>query len=216
MQIALINGSPKYKNSASEVILEDLEECLKKNPNIKVTHFSFLKPQIDQKDIKSLFSCNCWVFAFPLYVDGIPSHLLNCMIQLEKYIGAHPNVPKTIHVYGISNSGFHEGKQNIIAIEILKNWCIKSGLIWGQGLGVGAGGMLAGLKKVPLGHGPKKNLGKAFEPFVSNIVHRKSEEIIVTSANFPRLAYKIAAEFGWRKQIKANGLKRKDIFRKCN
>jgi hypothetical protein len=66
--------------------------------------------------------------------------------------------------------------------------------------------MLASIKNVPIGHGPKKNLGKAFKQLAGNILKCTSEENIFVTANFPRVLYKLAAEMGWRQSIKANGL----------
>lgn len=110
------------------------------------------------------------------------------------------------------NCGFYEGHQNKLALEMMENWCVKARLKWGQGIGIGAGGMLSGLKNVPIGHGPKKNLEKAFNQLTNNILNSSSEENIFVNANFPRILYKFAAEMGWRQAIKANGLKRKDLF----
>lgn len=121
---------------------------------------------------------------------------------------------KEIIVYSLVNCGFYEGHQNELAIEMMENWCAKAGLKWGQGIGIGVGGMLPSLKRIPMGHGPKKNLQKAFKQLANNILKCTSEENIFITANFPRVLYKLAAEMGWRQSIKANGLKRKDLFLK--
>ncbi len=211
MKIALINGSPKVKVSASACLLNDLKGLLV-NENITISEYHFRKSQLDIKEIDSLAENNILIFAFPIYVDGIPSHLLNCLIQLENYFSSREG--KNITVYSIINCGFYEGHQNVIAIEMMKNWCTKAGLQWGQGMGVGAGGMISSVKDVPIGHGPKKNLGIGFEKLGNNILNQASGEDILITANFPRILYKLAAEMGWRKSIKLNGLKRKDLFLK--
>lgn len=209
MKIALISGSPKIKDSASDYILKELKTLLEDENNI-ISEYYFRKPQLSEEEMKQLTENDALVFAFPLYVDGIPSHLLNCMVQLEAFLAGKSS--KEILVYALVNCGFYEGQQNKNAIEIMENWCIKAGLKWGQGIGIGAGGMLAGLNNVPLGHGPKKNHGTAFKKLADNILGRTSGESISITANFPRLAYKLAAEMGWRQAVKANGLKRKDLF----
>jgi multimeric flavodoxin WrbA len=209
MKIALINGSPKIKDSASEGILQDLKTFLQVDNNI-ISEYCFRKSQLGTKDIEQLIENEVLVFAFPLYVDGIPSHLLNCLVQLESCFSQQKE--KEVKVYVLVNCGFHEGKQNELAIEIMENWCKKSGLKWGQGVGIGAGGMIGSLKNVPIGKGPKKNLGNAFNKLSSNILKGTSEENLFITANFPRILYKLAAEMGWRQSVKANGLKRKDLF----
>lgn len=209
MEIAFISGSPKIKDSASEYILQELKVFLE-NDNNTICEYHFIKPKLSIEEMEQLKECNVLVFAFPLYVDGVPSHVLNCLIQLEMFLIATKE--KDITVYCLVNCGFYEGYQNTLAIEIMENWCAKAGVKWGQGVGIGAGGMLTAIKNVPIGHGPKKNLGKALKQLSNNILKRDSEENIFITANFPRFLYKLSAEIGWRKLIKSNGLKRKDLF----
>ncbi len=211
MKTALINGSPKLKESASGCILCDLKSLLD-NGNHVVYECSFRKPQLSLEEMKNLAECDVFVFAFPLYVDSIPSHLLNCMIQLEDFLSELKE--RDIKVYAVVNCGFYEGHQNKPAIEIMKNWCVKSGLIWGQGIGIGAGGMITSLKNVPMGQGPKRNHGIALKQLASNILSGVSADDLYITANFPRFLYKLAAERNWIQSAKANGLKRKDLFLK--
>lgn len=208
MKIAFINGSPKVKGSASGCILQDLKTFLKPDSNT-ICEYNFSKPQLSKEEMEQLVEYNILVFAFPLYVDGIPSHLLSCLSQLEEFFTTMER--KEIIVYSFVNCGFYEGHQNRLAIEMVENWCEKAGLKWGQGIGIGAGGMLQSLQSVPIGHGPKKNMEKAFKLLVNNILKCTSGENIFITPNFPRIAYKLAAEMGWRQTVKANGLRRRDL-----
>lgn len=210
MKIAFINGSPKTKNSASACVLQALKPLLPDEHEIIEYHFSV--PILSDTDLTQIAACNILVFAFPLYVDGLPSHLLNCLYQMETFFNAKPT--KKITVYSLANSGFYEGHQNAIALEIMKNWCEKAKLNWGQGIGIGGGGMLPMLVGLPDGKGPKKNLSKALNAIASSITTSTTAENVFISPSFPRFAYKLAAEMGWRQQIKANGLKPKDLFAK--
>jgi multimeric flavodoxin WrbA len=206
--IALINGSPKGRGSASNCILQELKPLLAQDGN-RVLEYHFRNPALSPTEMEEIRDCDVLIFAFPLYVDGIPSHLLSCLVQLERYLAAIPK--KEIMVYSIVNCGFYEGEHNELAVEMLKNWCIKAGLTWGQGIGIGAGGMLPMLQNVPIGHGPKKNLGKGLAQLAHNVLERTSGESLFFTANLPRIVYKLAAEIGWRRSIKANGLKRQDL-----
>lgn len=208
MKIAMINGSPKKSESTSAALLNDLKICFLEEATFIDYHFttSVLEPEM----IQSLKDVDAIVFAFPLYVDGIPSHLLSCLCQIEKEgIGN-----KKIHVYGIANSGFFEGKQNVNALAILENWCDKTELVWGQGIGIGGGGALSGLKNVPVGKGPKKNLGYAVNELATNILACASAPNCYLSINFPRFLYKWAAQISWRQGVKSNGLKIKDLSKR--
>lgn len=117
-------------------------------------------------------------------------------------------------VYCVVNSGFYEGKQNAIAIEILENWCNKVGLVWGMGIGFGGGGGLAYMGSCPLGKGPKASLGTAYKDLSKKIITKSSSENTYISIGFPRCFYKLGAEMGWRKMIKANGGTKKDLGRR--
>ena len=206
MNIVLINGSPKKKDSASEIVLTELKSLLGDN---NITEISLDSPKLENSEKFS--GQEILVFSFPLYIDGIPSHLLSCLCELEKYFRQNPS---DTMVYALSNNGFFEGEQNKYAIELVKNWCIKSGLKWGGGLGVGAGGMLGGLKNVPAGKGPKKNISLAFGKLSENILSKKENGITFVSPNLPRLMYIMVAHIEFRHMIKANGLKTKDLSRK--
>jgi hypothetical protein len=206
MNITFINGSPKAKDSASQAILNDLKTFLP-SQNISEIHFS--KPRVTEQQIKTLKKSEVIVFSFPLYIDSVPSNLLACMITLEKALQSLP-----ITVFAISNNGFYEGIQNRYALDVIKNWSLKTKLTWGQGVGVGCGGMMAGLENVPVGKGLKKNFGKALSLLSGNIHNKLSGENIYINANFPRFLYKLMAHIGWRQEIRKNGKKAKDLYRK--
>jgi multimeric flavodoxin WrbA len=211
MKIALINGSPKIKESASGLIIDDIKGIIEKS-NKKIMSCSFHKPKISEKEKEELYSCDVILFAFPLYVDAIPSHLLYCLKELEEYFQSKKK--KAIRIYTIVNCGFYEANQNRLAIEIIKNWTARAGLLWGQGVGIGAGGMLAFLQKVPMGRGPKKSLGQAYDKLVSNILNGRSGEPIFVTPNFPRFLYKYMAQKGWQGYAKSNGLAVKELHRR--
>lgn len=214
MKIALINGSPKPNSSASSLILKDLGSLLSEHEVIKVR---IRNPVIKEEDMDFLLSCEVLVFAFPLYVDGIPSHLLSVLEKIEvakkNEKQDNSNQDKVPFVYALVNSGFYESKQNSIAIEMMKNFAKRAGFCFGQGVGIGAGGMISSLSNVPLGHGPKKNYGVALCEIAENIEKKETGDTLFPKMNFPKFFYTKAAQMGWRKTIKQNGLKRKDINR---
>ncbi len=205
MRISLINGSPKVNNSASSTLLEDLTGCL--GENAEIVNFGFHSPTISKEVVEELAKAEAWVFSCPLYVDGIPGHLLSCLIQLEE---AHIHNPQ-IHIYGIVNCGFYEGIQAEFALKLLQNWCLKTGFIWGGGIGVGGGGGLAMMPKLESGHGPRAPIEKALTELSDIILKKEVRKNNYVSVAFPRFLYKMGAQLGWRQMIKENGGRVKDL-----
>ncbi len=206
--LILINGSPKTKGSASGVILQGLKQALPRE--ISVRECAIRTAPLTEEAVQAAVCSDVLVFAFPLYVDGLPSHMIDALLKLECSLKSAP--PKERFVYAIANCGFYEGHQCAPALQMMENWSARSNLSWGQGLGVGAGGMLSGLESVPMGAGLKKNLGKALRAMAGRILSCEQAETSYITANFPRYLYKAAAEIGWRKGAKANGLRTKDLF----
>lgn len=210
MKIALINGSPKASHSASEVVLKSLRRMLPDKFEMK--EIAMRTTKVSEEDLEQLAGCDALVFAFPLYFDGIPSQLLRCLVQMETYFREKP--AKGIRVYALVNNGFYEGRQNEPAIDMMKNWTLRSNLLWGQGVGLGGGGMLAQMKDISEGQGVKKNLGGALKAVAGNIASQTSAEPVLVSPDIPRIVYRVGGNIGWNSQAKAKGLKKKDIGRR--
>lgn len=205
MRIALINGSPKINGSASSSLLHDLKRFFFEKAEL--TEIGLHESTVPKKAAQDLMDADIWVFSCPLYVDGIPGHLLSCLMQLEKNGGQG----REISVYGIVNCGFYEGIQAECALRILRNWCVKAGFIWGGGIGVGGGGGLAQMPTIEGGHGPKAPVEKALELMAEKVLEKETQENRYVSVAFPRYLYKMAAQTGWRQMIRANGGRAKDL-----
>ena len=102
MRIALINGSPKVHNSASGTLLSDRKGYL--GERAELVEIGLHSAVISKEVITELEKSDVWVFAYPLYVDGIPGHMLSCLMQLEE-----AQLQKQVSIYGIVNCGFYEG-----------------------------------------------------------------------------------------------------------
>lgn len=211
MKIALINGSPKTKASASKSLLDDLKHYFPEQTQIM--EFAFHTPELSPDTLQELYKADAWIFSFPLYVDGIPAHLLSCLVCLDK-AKQQEQTGKAIHIYGIANCGFYEGIQTEYALQILQNWCNKTGYLWGGGIGVGGGGGLAQMPNTESGHGPREPINHALSLLAEKILTSDTTENSYVSVAFPRPLYKMAAQFGWRQLIRANGGRAKDLGKK--
>ena len=205
MKVALINGSPKSKESISGIILQAVRKRLGNSHDYTVCD---VVPFDKAQTLNNLKNCHAIIFAFPLYVDSIPSHLLRFLDAIKGDIGAFaPDVT----VWAIANNGFYEGHQNAIALDMMQNFCRSAGLRWGQGIGVGAGGMVSASS---INSGLMKNIGLTFDRLAENILLSRSAETQFAVPNFPRFLYKAAGNWGWKVQARKNGLKTKNILDK--
>lgn len=135
MKVLILNGSPKKRSSTSK-FLGRMVGLLLTGCNIQYASLRMKSeyPKIMQylKDIDAL------ILAAPLYVDGIPSHVLEFLQLAEKFCienGCH------FEVYAISNNGFIEGSHNKSHLRMYECWCRRAGLVWGGGVGIGGGEM---------------------------------------------------------------------------
>jgi len=144
MKIMIINGSPKKKGGASAFFAKMLRFMLLPH---KVTTIN-LGISKDYREIFDNFqNADAVVITVPLYVDGIPSHLIHFLKDAELYC---KNNNCKFMLYVISNAGFVGGDHNQAHLEQYQNWCERAGIKWGGGLGIGGGVMLNVLYKIML------------------------------------------------------------------
>ncbi|BBF42527.1 multimeric flavodoxin WrbA family protein, diverged or disrupted [Lachnospiraceae bacterium KM106-2] len=198
--IVCINGSPKANENNSAYFLEQLTKMV--DDKDIVTYWISKEKNVDPI-MENIIKSDVLLFAFPLYVDSLPSHLIRFLKKLELYIKDKDCKTK---VYVIVNCGFYEGSQTYLAIQQMKLFCKTVHLSFGQALGIGSGEMLGGLKTVPIHNGPNKALGEAFDVLATSIVQKgEGEDLFVKPSRFPRFAYLVASNNFWCKYAKKYG-----------
>ena len=135
MKTIFINGSPKKRFCASSYFLF-LQRLFVGGE--KVNEHLCTKGDY-QRILDRLPGADAVVFGLPLYVDGVPSHVLGFLEEMERFCKE-----KALHlkVYVIANNGFIEGKQNEPLMQVMEHFCQRAGLTWGGGVGIGGGVML--------------------------------------------------------------------------
>lgn len=135
MKTVFINCSPKKRFCASAYFLF-LSRLFVRGQKVSEK----LRTGADhQRLLEALAGADAAVFCLPLYVDGVPSHVLRFLEVLEAYCRERG---KTLRVFCVANNGFIEGKQNEPLMQVFENFCVRAGLTWGGGVGVGGGVML--------------------------------------------------------------------------
>lgn len=135
MKTVFIDCSPKKKFSASGFIAGFTSTFIF-GKKVKMK----LRTKADYGQIlEAVKEADNVVFAIPLYVDGVPSHMLPFLKEMENFCKDNE---RKLRVYVIANNGFIEGRQNEPLMQIMENFCVRSGLSWCGGLGIGGGVMM--------------------------------------------------------------------------
>jgi multimeric flavodoxin WrbA len=211
MKISIINGSQKMGESNTRIILNELNNVIKKENEI--INYALGIKQFSEEIYKEIILSDVIVFAFPLYTDSIPSNFLKMLIELEGFL--KNRTAKEIVIYTIINNGFYEGKQTYIAFEIVQNWCERSLVQFGGGIGQGAGEMIGATKNTPINKGPFNNLGRALKSLAEKMEIKEQCGIKYLSPYFPRFLWRImATNTFWYPLAYKNKLKKNDIIKK--
>lgn len=192
--IAFLNGSPKAAGSTTEKLLLLLQECLADETIISLSARTLT--------FDNLADCETLVIAFPLYVDGLPSHLLR---YLEAYAAA---CPKAKRVYALAHCGFYEGKQCHLALEMVAHFCAHTRMTYAGGAALGAA-LLTDTLPAPL----TKPFFQTLETLAQAI---RTKQALLPEAyaqpKMPRRMYICAGNFRWRQEAKHNGLSPKVLY----
>lgn len=208
--VILLNCSFRGEKSHSNYFLGLLENelsdtCNRKNLNqIKDTN----------KFAQELSQADTLVLGMPLYVDGVPAQGIELMENLYQN---HKDSIGNLKLYVVTNLGFYEGEQAHILLKIVENWCKRMNFTYSAGVAIGAGEMLGGLREVPFDKGPNKMLGETLKALASHINKGEiMENTVVKPSGFSKRMYMFAGNMNWAPQAKRNGLKKKEIKRRCS
>ena len=135
MKTVFINCSPKKRFCASAYFLA-LQRLLTGGETLSE---KLRTPSDHARILDRLPDAQAVVFCLPLYVDGIPSHVLRFMEEME---AACRRKGLDLSVYCVANNGFIEGRQNEPLMQQFEHFCARAGLRWGGGVGIGGGVML--------------------------------------------------------------------------
>lgn len=209
MNVVLVCGSPRRKTGNSAFLLDALARKLAGRAEVELRHAVARPSEENERTAELAAASDALVVAFPLYVDGVPASLHEALERIGERVRAAGTSPR---LYAVVNNGFYDARQNALAVEMLWLWGDAHGLPRGRVVAVGAGEMS---QVAPMGHGPSKNLGHAFDRLADDIATGCGGETLFVEPNFPRFLYRLSAHHMWRKQAKANGLKPRDLKRRA-
>ncbi len=207
--LVVINGSPKKSNSATSVIIGEMEKLL--NTKLETYQAVEILQSVDRLErVNKIIEADVMLIVFPLYVDAIPAPLLKLMLLLENARKSLP--PLSTRVYAICHCGFYEAEQNKVALKIVQNFCNRLKLKWQYGVGIGAGVFVTSTKD--MSHGPNHSIFETLGTLANAIQqHGEHEEAvqpnIFMSPKIPRFVYKTGGNLGWKREARENKVKRK-------
>lgn len=210
-KVAIINCSPREKNSVSNYFMSELKIICQDTIEFKDFYLSNFKrnPMV----IYELIEFSKILFVAPLYVDALPGEMVSFMLELEEVIKSKNK--HNIKVYSLINCGFIEGTQNVHAIEMLKIFTKKAGLKWGFGVGIGGGEFMKASNSMPLHFFVKKPVYNALLALKNSIINdTTSTEHLLVNAKIPRKMFISMGNGFWNSKSKTNGLSKKNMYNK--
>ncbi|MDR1110615.1 MAG: hypothetical protein LBP92_07970 [Deltaproteobacteria bacterium] len=207
MKVVILNGSPKDGDGASQRISRALARTvgrLSDGPTITLGSPGLGAARLAE----SLEGAGALALVFPLYVDGLPSHLVDLLEGLPAagLCG--------LTVYAVLNNGFWEARHNALALDILRHFCRQKGLRWGQGLAWGGGGLIPHLSGI--GRFPFKVFLQELELLSVAMMKSASGPDRFSQPSVPRFFYKASANLMWYLLALKNRIGLKTLFRRLD
>ncbi len=212
MNVIAINASPKASKGASARIIEDFCNVYEEPKSIIQLPIHSDKPN---SELYSAFSDlyrdgGAVLLVFPLYLDGLPSHLLRALCSIAEHSCFHgsdePTYCRSVQIpkiYAAVNCAYFEGNNAEIALEIIKNWSHRIGCEFGGGIGLG-GCAGYGMRDLPLIFDGKRHIKKSLSLLANVIKNGENIETQYTSIGYPKRLYRLGAEVGLRAMAHQN------------
>lgn len=202
----LLIGSPKGENSTSASLGNYLISKLKESG--MTIEIGFIHRIVNREEkIKELFkmidNADLIILSFPLYIDSLPAPVIKAM-ELIKEERDKLERKKTQNFIALCNNGFPEASQNMIALQICRNFSKDCDFIWKGGIAIGGGGAINGdpLKKTRANvKYIKKGLNLAADALKDGKEIPQEAVDLISKKVVSYTMYRIFANFGFRCQI---------------
>lgn len=201
-ETVFLNGSLRGDAANSRKFLDVMAD--KMEGDVLRLNLSSYQNRTDEL-VQIVLSAQKVVLGMPLYVDGIPSTPLKLMELIERECAGIEASVSDKKIYVVANMGFYESRQIVNLLSMVKDWSEKCGFQYCGGIAIGAGEMMG--QVIRFGdNGPGKYVYEDLVRMADAINASDPMGDIYTKANkFPRLAYFVAANAGFRKSMKNAG-----------
>lgn len=206
-KVLMLNLSPKGVDSTSMSILEELKIYFEKKLEGEEFDLSIKTLRLFSKDRKKLLrimeDVDDLILASPLYVDTLPSFV----IEFLDYLEGNFKLQKRVNLYGVVNCGFLEDYYNLPALTIFENFANEVGFNWRVGLGLGAGGWMRTVEKASDMHKRmRSDINFAINSFTEAFFSYAglNDKNITATAKMPKRIFTIAGTHMFKKLAKQN------------
>lgn len=218
--VVFVNGTPKIK--PEESVSNQLIRMGKEFMNSEELEFyevqvrKSLANKNAAEDYDKLLMADAIVFTFPLYIFCLPGILMRFLQDFQHYLKENGGFRNRVKVYAVVNCGFPEAFINEEAVRVIESFSRQTGAEFGFGTMIGGGGMLLGTMDAPFMKKMKEDLIGAYHRMKEGILlgRKDSGEPVLAQAKFPMRLYYFMGNRGWYSNAKANGLKKKELYRK--
>ncbi len=224
-RIGMINGSPREEQSASYYFCGEIRNML--NPTVATVEIITALHYGDQSSRATVFESmarlDTLIFVFPLYIDSIPSNLLDFLTEFGDFYHQRKQALPTLNtpprVYAVCNNGFIEGTQNRTALKIMEHYAQALGMRWRFGIGVGGGEFMRNTQgQIPLQSKVKNRVYQAFLQLIEDI---ETQEVALEKNRFvnPALTknlFMMVGNCNWIGMAKKFRLRKRDLYAQPN
>ena len=209
LKFLLLHGSAKGAKSSSASLGDYILSRLPDEGIEKETQHIAKALRSDDRWAKLVSAVNradTVILSFPLYWDGLPSHVVRALEQLHEHRKASPP-SKPQWFVAIVNNGFPEPWHNEVSLRICRRFADETGFKWGGGMNVGGGAAIDGRPMEESGGMTvklRKALDLAAEPIGRGEPVPKEIEEQVAQQLYPAWINTTFGGTGWRHQARKN------------
>jgi len=217
MNVLILTGSPKDRNSASYMLASKLAEGLREHGaavSDGMVHGGLRSEEGTRRLLDAVDASDLVVFAFPVYVDSLPAPLTRLLERIAEHrtLVAPAETPR---LAVIVQCGFPESHQCDTAVDICRLFAERTGMRWAGALAMGMGGSVGGdFRKLP---GGGRNILQAIDMTSKSLANGGDipEEATTLFAKplMPRWMYTLVGNLGWRMQMRKNKARRPLTYR---
>ena len=157
----------------------------------------------NEEEFELIKGADSVIMALPLYVDGVPSRVIEFMNAYAKF--NEKNDAGKPKFYFIINCGFMEHEQNNTAIKILRSFSEKSGFAFGGGISIGSGAMILGTDEAAKVKELLKKLAAEAEK------QEDIKEALQINVNMPKEKFRVVFNQVWIDVAAKKGLTEEDL-----